>query len=101
MSINIGNYNFDGPFTDANSLLNQSGVYVIVGKNAQNAKWNVVDIGESEAVRDRVSNHDRQNCWSKQGYRTLAVAAHYCGERERMKIERELRQQYNPPCGDR
>lgn len=101
MSINIGKYNFEGPYTDTNGLLNQSGVYVIVGRNAQGANWAVVDVGESETVRDRVRQHDREDCWNKQGYRSLATAVLYCGEQQRMRVEQELRQQYNPFCGKR
>lgn len=101
MSIKIGNYNFEGPYTSTNSLKNQSGVYAILGKNSQDQNWNTVDIGESATVRDRVDHHDRQNCWNKQGYSTLAAAVYYCNEQQRMRIEQELRQQYNWPCGDR
>lgn len=101
MSIKIGKYNFEGPDTSTDSLKNQSGVYAILGTNSQNQDWNPVDIGESARVRDRVENHDRQNCWNRQGYSTLAVAVLYCNEPQRMQIERELRQQLNWPCGDR
>ena len=101
MGINIGKYNFQGPFSSTSSLKNQSGVYAILGRNSQSERWTVVDIGESGTVRDRVENHDREPCWKRQGYRQLAVAAYYCPEAQRMKIEQELRNQYDPPCGDR
>ena len=101
MSITIGNYSFDGPFTNAASLENQSGVYSILGRSKQANKWSVVDIGESAGVRDRVENHDRADCWKRQGHASLAVAAHYCESNSRLNIESALRTQYNPPCGDR
>ena len=101
MGVNIGNYSFDGPFSTADSLKAQSGVYSILGRNNELERWNVVDVGESENVRDRVANHDRKDCWKRQGYRSLAVAALYCDERTRMRIEQELRAQFDPPCGDR
>lgn len=100
MAIKIGNYNFDGPFNDSSSLRKQSGVYVILGRNTDAETWKVVDIGEAGDVQERVTNHDRSDCWKRQGYqRPLQVAVLYCNERDRMRIEQELRAQFNPPCG--
>lgn len=101
MTISIGRYNFDGPFSDPGSLRAQSGVYAVLGRNSDSERWNVVDVGESENVRDRVANHDRADCWKRQGYRQLAYAAYYCDQRTRTQVEQELRKQFNPPCGDR
>jgi hypothetical protein len=100
MAIQIGKYNFEGPYPDTNNLRAQSGVYVILGKTGGN-NWNVVDIGESGNVKDRISTHDRSPCWKKQGHAELAVAVLHVNEQQRMSIERELRANYNPPCGDR
>jgi hypothetical protein len=61
----------------------------------------VVDIGESGDVKDRVANHDRKPQWQRTGHASLSVAALYCDAAARMKIEQQLRQQYNPACGDR
>ena len=101
MGINIGKYGFDGPYANTDSLKAQSGVYAILGRGADQDQWKVVDIGESENLRDRVANHDRSDCWKRQGHRTLAVAGYYCDERTRMAVESELRAQFNPPCGKR
>jgi len=101
MTIAIGNYNFEGPYENTSSLKNQSGVYVVLGRNLSSQSWNIVDIGESAMVKDRIENHDREDCWKKQGYGTLAVAVYYCNEARRMTVEKALRQQYNPPCGER
>ncbi|MET0003657.1 MAG: hypothetical protein ABW087_08550 [Candidatus Thiodiazotropha sp.] len=101
MSIKIGNYNFDGPYTNTGNLKNLSGVYAILGRSTPGQNWSVVDIGESATVKDRVENHDRSDCWKRQGHSTLAVAAYYCNETQRMRIERELRNKFNPPCGER
>ncbi|GAB4364101.1 MAG: hypothetical protein Kow0060_21090 [Methylohalobius crimeensis] len=101
MGINIGNYNFEGPFTTTANLKNQSGVYAILGRNFTSERWKVVDIGESAAVRDRVDNHDRATCWKRRGHSQLTAAVYYCAQQPRMRIEQELRNQFNPPCGDR
>ncbi|MEO1328744.1 MAG: hypothetical protein AAFW46_03705 [Pseudomonadota bacterium] len=99
MSIQIGGYNADGPFGNVSSLQARSGVYVILGKPQATANWNVVDVGESGDVKDRVAKHDREPCWRGLGHSELAVAAIYADQRNRMLIERELRTKYNPPCG--
>lgn len=101
MGITIGNYGFDGPFMSASGLMSRSGVYSILGRHSEQDRWTVVDIGEAGDVRDRVECHDRKDCWKERGYPSLSVAAFYCDERTRMRIELELRAQFNPPCGDR
>lgn len=101
MTITIGNYPFDGPFATPDSLRAQSGVYVILGRNAEHEGWTVLDIGESGDLSTRVSNHDRSDQWGRLGYRMHAVAAYYCDAVTRMRIEAELRRQFNPPCGVR
>lgn len=100
MTIQISDYTFEGPFASTSELKDLSGVYVILGKNGV-SNWNVVDVGESEALRNLVANHDRQACWKGQNYPTLAAAALYTDARNRMLIENQLRLQYNPPCGVR
>lgn len=101
MAIQIGSYNFEGPFSNTSSLRKQSGVYAILGRNSDSERWVVVDVGEAGDVQERVSNHDRKDCWSRQGYRQLQVAVYYCDERTRMSVEQELRAQFNPACGKR
>ncbi|MCU7859297.1 MAG: hypothetical protein KZQ86_05580 [Candidatus Thiodiazotropha sp. (ex Lucinoma kastoroae)] len=101
MNINIGNYNFYGPFASASGLQNQSGVYAILGRNGDSEQWKVVDIGESARVQERVANHDRASCWNRKGHSRIAAAAYYCAEPQRMNVERVLRSQFDPPCGDR
>ena len=100
----IGKYEFAGPFSNAGSLLPQSGVYVILGRSGDtntSGAWSVIDIGESHDIQFRVNNHDRRNCWLRTGYQELAVAALYESEQVRGVIELELRRIYNPPCGNR
>ena len=99
MGITIGNLNFEGPYPDSAQLQSRSGVYAILGRGATN--WLVVDIGESTDVKDRVTNHDRKLQWQRTGHAMLSVAALYCDATTRMKVEKQLRQQYNPACGDR
>jgi len=102
MSIQIGNYNFDGPFGDLARLRNSSGVYAVLTRATADAPYTVIDVGEAGWIRDRISGHDRQSQWAQcRMAGGLWIAAFYCDERARMQIERELRVQFNPACGVR
>lgn len=128
MSIKIGKYTAEGPFTymqslqlpkvfgrrvvdvaeaprtDTHSLLDASGVYIILTRQKANSQWTVVDIGESGEVKTRVENHDREPCWESHNQGTLAVAVIYKPNQQqagRKLIEQELRTQFNPLCGER
>ncbi|MFP5230427.1 MAG: hypothetical protein ACLGXA_22655 [Acidobacteriota bacterium] len=98
MGITISNYTFEGPFAKPDALQRRSGVYAIVGRNGPGG-WKIVDIGESGDLRGRIESHDREDCWNRQTSSSWSVAAYYCDEPTRMRIETALRGQYNPPCG--
>ncbi len=57
----LKNLNAEGPYTTIDSLKEQSGVYVILGRNFNYQNWTVLDVGESATVKSRVTYHDRQN----------------------------------------
>lgn len=100
MSIKIGNYTFEGPYSSTNSLEDRSGIYAILCKSAN--KNTVVDVGESATVKSRVETHDRSSCWSRKCTGKLCVAVLYTPNKQqsgRMQIEQELRDIYDPPCG--
>lgn len=100
MTIQIGSYNFEGPFSSVDALRNESGVYAILGGNAP-GEHVVLDIGESATLRNRIDSHDRRDQWRQCGYRWLSVAAYYTNTMSRLLIERELRISYQPRCGIR
>ena len=100
MSINISGYEFEGPFPSKTSLKNQSGVYMIHYKNNQGEYFRL-DCGESEDVKTRVENHDRESCWTRNAKGDIRYSAYYCLEDERMRVEQEIRSEFTLPCGDR
>lgn len=98
----IANYNFDGPYTSTVSLLNRSGVYVILDRRTGGTY--VIDVGESHDVKNRVENHDRSNCWRSNSSGQLLVAVLYTLYQQqagRKVIEDQIRAQYTPVCGER
>lgn len=104
MSVTIGDYTFDGPYTSPDHLEDRSGVYAVLCRSTLVNNLKVIDIGESAQVRTRLQNHDRAPCWAQNCTGTLVFAAYYTPNLQqagRMKIEQELRKKYSPPCGDR
>jgi len=101
MSIKIGKYSFEGPYTSTANLKDKSGVYAILCKE-NGDKYNLVDVGESATVKSRVKTHERSDCWRRNCHRTLAVAVYYTPGLQqpgRMAVEQDIRDQYNLPCG--
>lgn len=97
-------YSGEGPYDNTGSLENKSGVYVVLGRNSDSEKWKVVDVGEAEGVKGRIEAHDRKTCWTGRKYKLLAVSPVYTPNRQksgRMAIEQDLRDFYDPPCGER
>lgn len=98
MSIIIGGYKFEGPYTSAYNLNNESGVYCVLKRSFSNiSAYNIIDVGESADIANRVHNHNRKVCWIRYQYSHYAV--YYCTPTMRKKIEKEIRDRYDPPCG--
>ena len=98
----------DGPYpiTQADKLKNAPGVYVIWCRSSSTSSRDtltLIDVGQSDNVRDRVMSHDRKDCWSKHCHQeSLKVAAIYIkDEQQRLNLEKQIREQYQPPCGER
>ena len=102
MSIQIGNYTFEGPYFSTNFLENRSGIYAI--HDFYNGKYYPIDVGESAQVKTRVKTHDRRDCWIQNSNGTLAYSVYYTPNLQqsgRMRIEQEIRNTYDYPCGQR
>lgn len=101
MGITVGGYSFEGPYTSTNSLQDKAGVYAI--HCYKDGKYYLLDVGESETVKSRVENHERKSCWQRNCPETITYSVYYTpnlDQEGRMKIEQEIRNQYNPPCGE-
>lgn len=100
MSISIASYGFDGPYYSPDSLGARDGVYVILCE--EEPKATVLDVGRSENVRERVTNHKRRGCWVRNCQEADIRYAVYYLEDETGKryIERRVREEYDVPCGE-
>lgn len=103
MGIEISGYSFEGPYTNTGYLKNEQGVYAILDKQPSGT-WTVIDVGESEDVKDRVENHDRKDCWERNRQGTLGVAVLYTRgwtSSQRRILEERIREAFSPACGVR
>lgn len=103
MSITIGGYSFNGPYSSTGSLEDRSGVYAILDKRSDS--YYLLDVGESAMVKSRVEGHDRKNCWQRNSKGTITCAVKYTPGLQqvgRMQIEQDIRSKINNiPCGKR
>ena len=100
MNIEIGNYSFEGCYSGAAYLEDKPGLYAIFCKTYE--KNVLIDIGESKNIKSRVEDNERSSCWRRNCASALGYAALYTpklGEKERQKIEQEIRDEHNPVCG--
>ena len=101
MSFDEWGYHFEGPFRDPNSFESRSGVYVIWFLCGET--WTVLDVGESEDVKNCVINHSRKPCWVQHNAGILCYTVTYTPNLDqagRFGIELRIRELVKPPCGD-
>jgi hypothetical protein len=104
--VTIGSYPFvcvplgEADFSDV------AAVYVILCVAAGGSQT-VLDVGQTGQLGSRIDEHERKDCWQKNcpsGNIWVCVyrmPSHIYSESDRLKVENELRQRFNPPCGKR
>ena len=59
----ILNYNFQGPFDHNHTFSGNFGcVYTLINQSGA-----LVDVGQTGEVNDRIPQHDRKQCWIRNG----------------------------------
>lgn len=95
----LGAHLFSGPHLNASSLPSFSGVYLIT--RLVNSQHEVIDVGESASIAQRIPNHDRMYQWNQVSGNAFHVWTLLADEVNRMMIEKAHRLAYNPVCGER
>lgn len=95
--MNIEGYNFEGPYDPDRGFVNNfAAVYSIVDD-----KPRVVDVGQTNNINDRFPNHERKPCWLRNKYGDIHLYVYReTSEEIRLRIESEIRERYDPPCGE-
>ena len=85
---------YDGPWSLSSTTFNEvAGVYLIVDTNGT-----IVDVGETENLKGRISNHERSGCWSRNGGFNLWFY-HEINQVVRLAKEKHIRGTFRPVCG--
>ena len=114
MSINIGGYDFDGPYYDPDEIKEELGVYVVLCF-VEEMPHCVLDIGTAVGgiggrrarmvtrtgnLRHRLKSHDRQDCWRKNVHGKIGYAVRYIYDTdEQIGVEKELQWKLDYACG--
>lgn len=95
----IAGYQFSEPKSlDGTNWKQVPAVYVVLDRGIE--KYRVVDVGETDKLKDRLANHERRPCWERNCNGKIFIAAKVeRSESARQRIEGEIRKRYNPPCG--
>lgn len=93
-------HSFEGPYQIGKKLIDRAAVYVILTSNNS-----VVDVGQSGEAGTRLANHDRGACWKRNSgtqfvLKWMPTSSGYTRE-DRERLEKSIRDKYNPSCGDR
>ena len=93
MQIKINGY----PFVD--SIQHESGVYIVITfTDFDETDYKLLYIGQSQDVRYRLMYHEQEASWRQHKHQGIVCLAYYCNEAERIRIEGEILNQYNPVC---
>lgn len=101
-------YEFEGPYNIDTTVIpsNRAAVYVIIC-NTKGENYVVIDVGESGEIGVRIGDHDRRDCWKENCDGLLSVYLYYMPSSggytvdDRRELEKAIRKQYNPNCGER
>ncbi|MFH1473133.1 MAG: hypothetical protein ABIF06_01840 [bacterium] len=89
-------YKFEGAFDHNELFTTDFGcVYALIDANYQ-----LVDVGQTNSVNDRIPNHNRKNCWVRNDCPGKNLFIHRSeDEAYRLQLEGAIRSKYSPACG--
>lgn len=94
--IKINGYDFEGHYPLVSTSFNDvAGVYFI-----SDGKGSGLDVGETDALATRLSNHERKSCWERHKSGSINVWFHAEDDRNRrLAKEKTIRNLRNFSCG--
>lgn len=96
--MDVLNHQFQGPYDHNLAFKRDFGcVYLLV-----NAQGQLIDVGQTESVNNRLPNHDRKQCWIRNGCPDKQLYVYsIANEQYRLNLESAIRNAYAPACGIR
>lgn len=98
MSILIGALEFEGPYSDFDSLSDEPGLYAVL--TGENDEFELVELEEADYVRSFLTNHEQRDSWFEQCNGGISVAVHYTTDLttdERREIKDTLLAEFELP----
>jgi hypothetical protein len=78
----------------------EPGNYIFAGETSPN-QWSPVYIGQTESLRNRLANHDKDGCTRRNGATHLHVHTTPGGAQTRLTEEADLLASWRTPCNVR
>lgn len=99
--MNISGYTFEGAYDHKKGFKDTiPAVYAIIDSHSNQSF--LLDVGQTEDLNNRFPNHQRESCWNSNGSGNLTLwILRVQSEQDRLSIESQIRNTYNPSCGDR
>jgi len=98
----IQGYDFEQPYPlSRTSFNNVAALYVIYTVLNGRTIW--LDVGETDELGNRLSGHERKDCWTEnaQGGELYIGVRQESSEFHRRNVESDLRNKLLPLCGER
>ncbi|HET6644272.1 MAG TPA: hypothetical protein VFG65_02115 [Fimbriimonadales bacterium] len=100
MSYSIGDYEFDGPYTQLYEIIDQRGIFAVL--TSAGDEWRLLDVDAASSLRSGIANHPRAQKWKDACYYgDLAYAVYYTfslSDAEMEDIVDELISAGHPKC---
>lgn len=95
MSIEIGKYEFDGPFTSTAYLEEKPGLYAVL--RHENDKYELVYVGQANNIKECIELSETANRRAERCGNTLIVGYYprLSGRRERSKMVEDILREFN------
>lgn len=96
--MNIGGYNFQGPFVSKQMIRDEAGIYVILTRLSPPK---IIYVGQSISLRNRITYHEQEPYWTQHAPLGFYYAVYYTprsAAQQRSQIELEIIRKYKPPC---
>jgi hypothetical protein len=78
MTVLIGSWEFEGPFTQPKEFLHQPGIYAILSCSEE--EYELLEIDETESVRATLERHERFPIGQPASASNVAAAVYYCAD---------------------
>ena len=76
----------------------EAGIYLVYGFDEYNNADRIRYVGESDNIKNRMSGHEKEECWKKY-HNEIEIYVHLeSNEEKRLKIEEKIIDELKPPC---